>query len=175
MPQIQLVAELPGHAEAAWCVAFNPARSLLASCSTDKTVRLYNYSLGEASSSPDSVPAASDPRPKFHLNASIPTDHKRTVRYVAWAPTGRTFATASFDSTVGVWEEVEAEEDMSGDEGVVTGGGTGQVEWECVTALEGHENECKGVAFSQDGGLLASCSRDRSVWVWEGMSLLFAV
>ncbi len=149
MPALQPVAEVPGHADPAWAVAFNPARSLLASCSTDRTVRLYTYTLPDSSDA-EGFPSPTSPKPQFTLATSIPTGHKRTVRGIAWAPGGRTLATASFDSTVGVWEEEE------------------EGEWECVTTLEGHENECKSVGFSADGGLLASCSRDRSVWVWEG-------
>lgn len=97
--------------------------------------------------------------PRFQLAASIPTGHKRTVRSIAWSPSGTSLATASFDSTVAIWERAHGDND---DENYTPG------EWECVSTLEGHESECKSVAYSYNGALLASCSRDKSVWVWEG-------
>ncbi|WVR04866.1 hypothetical protein IAU60_001878 [Kwoniella sp. DSM 27419] len=182
MPQLHLVADLPAHAEPAWCVTFNPARNLLASCSTDRSIRLYSYNLPSDSTleGQDALPPSSASKPVFSLNKVIETEHKRTVRSVAWSPDGKTFASGSFDSTVGVWEEVipNSDDEDSDDEaqGVYKPGPGGdgddemqgkQKQWECVTTLEGHESECKSVGWSSDGALLASCSRDKSVWVWE--------
>jgi WD40 repeat protein len=160
---LEHVADLPGHTEPAWAVAFNPTRPIIASCSTDRTVRLYQYHL------------ESNP-PRVEYLKTISTNHTKSIRSISWAPSGKTLATGSFDSSVAVWEEVDP--DQEDGEGVDRRGGedsgSGDKQWECVTTLEGHESECKSVAFSSDGALLASCSRDKSVWVWEGKSILSA-
>ena len=57
-------------------------------------------------------------------------------------------ATASFDASTAVWAE------RGGD-------------WECVAVVEGHENEVKSCAWSPSGALLATCGRDKTVWIWE--------
>ncbi|GJJ10550.1 hypothetical protein Clacol_004777 [Clathrus columnatus] len=137
-----------GHTDVVWQTAWNPTKPLLASCSADKTVQLYSYTF----TSP----------PLFSVATNISTDHTRTVRSVAWAPSGKALATASFDSNISIWEPSRDEswEDIDAE----------HIEWECVGTLEGHETECKSVAYSSDGTLLASCSRDKTVWIWEGVS-----
>ncbi|KAF8880029.1 WD40 repeat-like protein [Infundibulicybe gibba] len=141
---IEPIADLHGHADRAWHLAWNPTKPLLASCSADKTVRIYSY----ARSGESGI--------EFSLVTSIPTGHTKTVRAVAWSPGGETLATASFDSNIGIWEAEPRAEDTerSG-------------EWECASLLEGHETECKSVAYSSTGTYLASCSRDKTVWIWE--------
>ena len=159
---------MSGHEDRVWSIAWNPVRPLLASCSGDKSVRLYHY---HNSPSP-SVDDSNTNNPRFELHTSIPTGHAKTVRCVAWAPSGKTFATASFDSNIAIWEQESAGDDaedfgMSLDQ---EGGGSKRGEWECASLLEGHETECKSVSYSSTGTLLASCSRDKTVWVWEGQS-----
>jgi cytosolic iron-sulfur protein assembly protein CIAO1 len=146
---------LKGHSDRAWAIAWNPVRPLLASCSADKSVRLYGYREQEVHENPPTL--------KFSFNSVIDTGHAKAVRTLAWSPSGNTLATGSFDSNVAIWQQTDAEED-----GNENGG-----DWECASTLEGHETECKGLAYSASGTLLASCSRDKSVWVWEGTLLVF--
>ncbi|UNI16215.1 Cytosolic iron-sulfur protein assembly protein [Purpureocillium takamizusanense] len=40
-------------------------------------------------------------------------------------------------------------------------------DWEFTLVLEGHDSEIKSCAFSPSGAYLATCSRDKSVWIWE--------
>ena len=161
--QIEALAELTGHTESAvWAVDWNPRQPLLASCSSDKTVRLTSFTL-------------TADRPVFRFAHKLDGGHSRTVRSLHWRPDGRALATASFDSTVGIWEFIrEAGIDDGGaagalvDDIVAEDGDEGT--WECSATLEGHENEVKTVRWSANGDLLATCGRDKSVWVWEGSS-----
>jgi cytosolic iron-sulfur protein assembly protein CIAO1 len=152
---LEPVSELTGHDDRVWHLAWNPTKPLLASCSADKTVRLSSYRVD--THKPGAFSFA-------HLT-TIPTGHAKTVRAVAWSPSGKTLATASFDANIGIWEPGEsAEDDDMGDER------RAGEEWECMSLLEGHETECKSVSYSSSGSYLATCSRDKTVWIWEGTS-----
>lgn len=74
--------------------------------------------------------------------------HDKTVRWVCWRADGKAMATASFDAQTCVY----AAEGAS---------------MEVLAQLEGHDSEVKACAFSPSGAYLATCSRDKSIWIWE--------
>ncbi|KAI3447468.1 hypothetical protein Pfo_004133 [Paulownia fortunei] len=137
--ELREVQTLEGHTDRVWNLAWKPATgvdgvpAVLASCSGDKTVRIWEQSPVTGS---------------FQCKAVLEETHNRTVRSCAWSPSGKILATASFDATTAIWE------DVGGD-------------FSCVSTLEGHENEVKSVSWNASGSLLATCGRDKSVWIWE--------
>ncbi|CAP92867.1 Cytosolic iron-sulfur protein assembly protein [Penicillium rubens] len=166
----------PPSQERTWLTAPHPTLPLVATCSSDKTIRVYSLT-------------------NFTLLSTITGGHKRSVRTAAWKPhmTGESvLATGSFDATVGIWrrwdsygQEGDAGMGMSsGDKQIPTdistaaSNGTGtdtadreedEEEWRFAVLLDGHDSEVKSVSWSASGMLLATCSRDKSIWIWEDL------
>ncbi|KAH9818036.1 WD40-repeat-containing domain protein [Melampsora americana] len=182
---LQQISVLQGHSDRAWSVSWHPSKPIIASSSTDKQIKLYRFQ-SSSSSQTDLNLTHEDRKPmrrssfRFDYLDSIPTGHTRTVRSIQWNPSGNLLASGSFDSTVSIWSnthpfldhdlpinkdrwesEIEAEQQQDSDSQNDT------TDWECMMSLEGHESEIKGVAWNRNGKLMATCSRDKSVWVWE--------
>ena len=158
----------------AWQATPHPTSSLLAVATADKCATIWSLR-------------------DFRLLSSITQGHKRSIRSVAWKHTSRkdpstgetVLATGSFDSNTGVWvrnegrskvggrilgapgEYVDDEDGGFGD-GVEVADGDEEEEWLFASLLTGPDSEIKSVAFSPTNtSLLATSSRDKSVWVWE--------
>ncbi|GAD97948.1 cytosolic iron-sulfur protein assembly protein 1 [Paecilomyces variotii No. 5] len=161
----------PPSAERCWLTSPHPTLPIVATCSSDKTVRVYSLT-------------------NFHLLSTISGGHKRSVRSAAWKPLVKgesVLATGSFDATVGIWRRWDsygrtadgAEEDWGlsapapGSSAVANANDSDNEdedeEWRFAVLLDGHDSEVKSVSWSPSGTLLATCSRDKSIWIWEDL------
>lgn len=64
---MELVMKLDGHSDRVWCVSFHNAGNLIASCSSDKTLKIWDPNNGQ-------------------LKTTLSGGHQRSIRQVSWSP-----------------------------------------------------------------------------------------
>uniref|UniRef100_A0ACD5XVF4 Uncharacterized protein n=1 Tax=Avena sativa TaxID=4498 RepID=A0ACD5XVF4_AVESA len=129
------VKTFSGHEKEVNAIKWDPTGSLLASCSDDWTAKIWSM--------------------KQEKCLYDFKDHSKEVYTIRWSPTGAgtnnpnqqlLLATASFDSSIKLWEVEQGH---------------------LVHSLAGHIQPVYSVAFSPNGEYLASGSLDQSLHIWS--------
>jgi WD40 repeat protein len=163
----ELVIET-GHTDEVNSVAFSPAGDILASGSSDNTVKVWDVNSG--------------------LELRTLVGHTHFVDSIAFSPSGRQLASASWDHSVKVWDVVTGRNlaTLLGHTDSVltvafcrdghwlaTGGMDNVIKiWDVATGrqvrtLSGHSYWVTAVSFSPDGRSLLSASWDGTIKLWD--------
>lgn len=137
---------LKGHVAEVVACGWNPRNhELLATCSSDSTVRLWTLQQGLARASS----AALHHGPKVKPGMTPPSQ----VISVQWSPSGSSLATACFDGSVRLWDA-----------------GVGVPKTQLNTKLNAHTGAVFALRWNPSGSLLASVGADRSLCLWNPIS-----
>ncbi|CAE7231665.1 unnamed protein product [Rhizoctonia solani] len=165
---------LRGHTSYIWSVCFSPTGQLIASCSSDQLIMLWDAQTG--------------------ANVAILEGHQSAITGTTFSPDGSRLASCSKDNTIrlwdiatrnplrqpftgrghGIWSIAFSSDNMH----IVSGGdGNGNVVmWNTLTGfpvlgpLSGHSQVARCVVFSPDNSRIVSCSRDRTIRIWDTQS-----
>lgn len=129
---------------------------LIATCSNKPRVSVFHVKLDCYNDSLNAPSAFNSPTISllhtYHLDGVL----SKTVRMVSFNDQGSLLSAASFDGSIGIWSVTVEPSNQAC-----------SISFKIVACLEGHENEVKGLSWRKDGDYLATCGRDRSVWIWS--------
>lgn len=131
----------PQPPQALWTLAFDPVHPVFYAAGTDRHLSIYHLKEGGG----------------WTLQSRFQTKHKKTIRSLDPHPFLPILALASFDGTISLWRPFSPSSSR---------GARGKG-WKNVAVLEGTESEAKDVRWHPCRNLLATCGRDKSVWVWD--------
>ncbi|XP_076813186.1 putative cytosolic iron-sulfur protein assembly protein CIAO1 homolog [Clavelina lepadiformis] len=175
-PTLECIETIQGHNDRVWDVKWSPNGMLLASCGTDKTIRIW----GKEGN-------------KWVCKSILQDGHQRTIRKLGWSPCGNMLASASFDATVCVWDkrsgEFESSATLEGHENeakaaVWSQSGTYLAtcsrdksvwiwsvdedgDFECAGVLSVHSQDVKDISWHPFEDLVASASYDNTVKLFK--------
>ncbi|MEA3500303.1 MAG: caspase family protein [Candidatus Marinimicrobia bacterium] len=165
---IKLVKTLNDHSDDVHSVVFSFDGKYLASCSSDRTVKIYNTN-------------------NWELIKTL-SDHSKSVISVSFSPNSEYFATGSSDKTVKIynttnWELIKTLSDhyykiesilFSSDEKYFVSCSVDNTvkiynttNWELEKTLKDHSGNIYSISFSHSNKYLASCSSDKTVKIYN--------
>ena len=136
----RLQMNLLGHTASVYDVAFDEAGKRIATSSGDGTIKLWDASNGEVT---DTL-----------------SGHTDTVYGVAFSPDGTRLASAGRDGLAVIWQLANESGAGSDSTKMILTSPDSQV----------HDDLVLDIAFSPDGGMVATASRDGSIIIWEADS-----
>ena len=138
-----VTATLKGHQNMIWSVKFSADGQLLASCSDDATIKLWNIATGECLNTFQDT----TPRGVWTLEFSnANSQHSKPFSSDRVSPDGKFLIGGRTNGLIQIWD-------------VLTGN--------LIHSIEAHDGWIWNVTFSPNEQYFASCSKDRTVKFWD--------